>query len=101
MAEKELTRRQVEVARLLLAGKSEYQIARALGVKESTIRDHLRALTKKLDGAEGHGGIINALWIEHTIWRAGPFAAIIPPDDCPLNGRCPGLDPRESRAKGS
>lgn len=44
----ELSRRQVEVLRLLAAGQTNKQIGRTLGVAESTIKTHLSSLFQRL-----------------------------------------------------
>lgn len=44
-----LTKRENEVAELLLEGKSNKQIAFALGISESTVEFHLRNIYRKLD----------------------------------------------------
>ncbi|WP_196242050.1 LuxR C-terminal-related transcriptional regulator [Azospirillum oleiclasticum] len=44
----ELTSRQRDVLRLLMAGRSNKEIARALGVLEGTIKVHLRSIMMKL-----------------------------------------------------
>lgn len=44
-----LTRREQEIARLVLSGKSNREIAEHLGIAERTIKAHLTAIFRKLD----------------------------------------------------
>lgn len=44
----ELTERQWEIAKLVTAGRTNYQIARQLGVSEWTVVNHLRAVMRRL-----------------------------------------------------
>lgn len=55
-----LTRREKEVARLLLEGKSNKQIALILGISESTVEYHIRNIYAKLD-VENRAGAVKLL----------------------------------------
>jgi len=59
-----LTAREVEVARLLCAGKCDKDIARALGIAFSTVRTHLHSLFEKL-GVSGRVALMLRLMCPH------------------------------------
>ena len=81
-ARNNLTPHQVEVARLLAAGKTEYQIARALGTTESAIHGCIQRLATKLE-ASGHVEAVEELSLTHHRWRSESPPDPPPPAGCP------------------
>ena len=60
-AEGGLTRREVDVVRLVAEGLSNQQIARRLVVSEATVKTHLNHVLSKLD-VDGRPGLVAWAW---------------------------------------
>jgi DNA-binding CsgD family transcriptional regulator len=56
-----LTRREVEVVRLVAEGLTNRQIARSLVVSEATVKTHLNHVLAKLD-VDGRPGLVAWAW---------------------------------------
>ena len=56
-----LTRREVDVVRLVAEGLSNQQIARRLVVSEATVKTHLNHVLSKLD-VDGRPGLVAWAW---------------------------------------
>ena len=52
MSSPDLTAREVEVLRLIAAGKSNHQIGTELFIAESTVKAHVNSILNKLDAAD-------------------------------------------------
>ena len=48
-----LTRRERDVLRLIIDGHTNGEIAKLLGIREQTVKDHVSALLKKFDARSG------------------------------------------------
>jgi PAS domain S-box-containing protein len=62
------TPRQVEIARLVFEGRPSKEVGRLLGITESTVKNHLAAMFKKL-GASSRVDFLHRL-VEERIWIA-------------------------------
>jgi two-component system NarL family response regulator len=69
-----LTKRETEVTRLLVAGKSNKEIGASLGVTEGTVKVHARRIFKKLGAAGRTEAIRKAL--ERGIVHLNPYYEI-------------------------
>lgn len=65
----ELTPREMEVLRVMAEGKSNKEIASALGISEGTIKSHMNAILRKLDVTDRTQAVISAL--KHGLLRLG------------------------------
>ena len=77
-----LTRREVDVVRLVAEGLSNQQIARRLVVSEATVKTHLNNVLSKLD-VDGRPGLVAWAWrhgpgrLTHFRRHRNPFAVMI------------------------
>jgi PAS domain S-box-containing protein len=62
------TPRQIEIARLVFEGRPSKEVGRQLGITESTVKNHLAAMFKKL-GASSRVDFLHRL-VEERIWIA-------------------------------
>lgn len=62
------TPRQIEIARLVFEGRPSKEVGRQLGITESTVKNHLAAMFKKL-GASSRVDFLHKL-VEERIWIA-------------------------------
>jgi len=65
----ELTSRELEVLRAVAEGKSNKEIASALGITEGTIKSHMNAILRKLDVSDRTQAVVSAL--KHGLLRLG------------------------------
>lgn len=67
----DLTPRQAQILRLVATGRTNAEIAAALGVGEETVRSHLREACGRL-GISGHGARVQAAvwWTQQTYTAA-------------------------------
>jgi DNA-binding NarL/FixJ family response regulator len=56
-----LTHRELEVLQLLVGGRSNKQVAHALGISEHTIKDHVDAILGKLNAASRTAAVVRAI----------------------------------------
>ena len=66
-----LTRREVDVVRLVAEGLSNRQVARRLVVSEATVKTHLNHVLAKLD-VDGRPGLVAWAWRRGLISGNGP-----------------------------
>ena len=76
----ELSQRQAEIARCVLAGQGNRQIARRLDVSSRTIQTHMKRLHEKLE-IQGRIELATRVFTAYCAWRTDSA----PPTDCPLN----------------
>lgn len=69
-----LTAREVEVLRLVADGKTNPQIARALGIVPDTVRSHMQRISAKL-GVSGRAAVVSAGY-EHG-WLRSPARVLL------------------------
>ncbi len=56
-----LTSRELEVLRVMADGKSNKEIAKALGITEGTVKSHVNAIMRKLDASDRTQAVTRAL----------------------------------------
>jgi DNA-binding NarL/FixJ family response regulator len=56
-----LSEREIEVLQLAAEGAANKQIAERLGLAENTVKNHMKAILKKLEAADRTGGVVAAI----------------------------------------
>ena len=79
----ELTGRQIEVLALVARGLTNRQVGEALGISERTVRNHMRAILRKLRSRDRTHAVVMAIsagWISIPVDAAGaPMASAARP----------------------
>ncbi len=78
--ELQLSPRQAEVARCVVAGQSDRQAAEALGLSWGTVQTHLERLYERLN-IQSRVELATRVWAAYHAWRAESP----PPTGCPEN----------------
>ena len=76
----ELSQRQVEIARCVVAGQGDQQIALTLDISASTVRTHMKRLHEKL-GIQSRVELATQVFSVYRNWRTEQN----PPTGCPHN----------------
>jgi DNA-binding NarL/FixJ family response regulator len=83
-AARPITDRQLEILRNVARGRTNREIGETLGISERTVRNHMRAIMKRLSGADRTHAVVIAIG---NGWIAIP----IEPDPIPApSGTAPG-----------
>jgi len=61
MPDSDLSARELEVLHLLVAGKSNKEIAQSLGITEATVKSHVSAILMRLNVSDRRQAVITAL----------------------------------------